>query len=69
VVVKCHVPNVVGQKLAKAKARLVSRHCRVGRITRVHSTLAKKGRVLSQSPKARKTLKKGARVNLRVGKG
>jgi eukaryotic-like serine/threonine-protein kinase len=69
VVVKCHVPNVVGQKLAKAKARIVSRHCRVGRITRAHSTLAKKGRVLSESPKAGKTLRKGARVNLRVGRG
>jgi beta-lactam-binding protein with PASTA domain len=59
---------VVGQKLAKAKTRIVSRHCRVGRITRVHSSLAKRRRVVSQNPKGGKTLKKGARVNLRVGK-
>jgi beta-lactam-binding protein with PASTA domain len=56
-------------KLAKAKARIVARHCRVGRVTRKHSSLRLKGRVLSQSPKAGKTLRRGARVNLKVGKG
>jgi beta-lactam-binding protein with PASTA domain len=60
---------VVGLKLAKAKARIRARHCRVGRITRKTSTLRKKGRVLSQSPKPGKVLNNGARVNLKVGKG
>jgi len=59
---------VVGQKLAKAKARIVSRHCRVGKVTRVHSSLRKRGRVVTQSPKGGKTLRRGAKVNLRVGK-
>jgi beta-lactam-binding protein with PASTA domain len=63
------VPNVVGLKLAKAKAKIRKRHCRVGKITRKTSSLAKKGRVLSQKPKAGKTLRAGARVNLKVGKG
>jgi len=60
---------VLHLKLAKAKARIVSRHCRVGRVTRKHSSHRLKGRVLSQSPKAGKTLNRGARVNLKVGKG
>jgi beta-lactam-binding protein with PASTA domain len=59
---------VVGLKLAKAKTRIVSRHCRVGKIVRVHSSLARRGRVIAQTPKARKILRRGARVNLRVGK-
>jgi beta-lactam-binding protein with PASTA domain len=55
-------------KLAKAKARIRARHCRVGRITRKHSSRRLVGRVLSQSPKAGKVLRAGARVNLKVGK-
>lgn len=66
---KCHVPNVVGQKLSAAKAKIRRRHCRVGKVTRRHSTPARKGRVLAQRPKAGRTLRNGARVNLTVGKG
>jgi len=60
---------VKGLKLAKAKRRIRARHCRVGRITRKFSSLQKKGRVLSQRPKAGKVLANNARVNLKVGKG
>jgi beta-lactam-binding protein with PASTA domain len=60
---------VVGLKLAKAKARIRARHCRVGTITRKPSTPAKKGRVLAQRPKAGKTLRRGAKVSLKVGRG
>jgi beta-lactam-binding protein with PASTA domain len=60
---------VVGLKLAKAKTRIRKRHCRVGKITRKTSSQAKRGRVLSQKPKAGRTLRAGARVNLKVGKG
>jgi beta-lactam-binding protein with PASTA domain len=60
---------VVGLKLAKAKTRIRARHCRVGKITKVTSSQAKKGRVVSQRPKAGKTLRKGAKVALKVGKG
>ena len=56
-------------KLAKAKAKIRARHCRVGQVTRKHSSQRLKGRVLSQSPKAGKVLRNGARVNLKVGKG
>jgi beta-lactam-binding protein with PASTA domain len=56
-------------KLAKAKARIRARHCRVGRVTKKFSSLRKRGRVLSQSPKAGRVLPRGAKVNLKVGKG
>jgi beta-lactam-binding protein with PASTA domain len=63
------VPKVVGLKLVKAKKRIRARHCSVGKITRKTSSLAKKGRVLSQRPKPGKTLRRGAKVSLKVGKG
>jgi beta-lactam-binding protein with PASTA domain len=61
------VPNVVGQKLARAKAKIVSRHCRVGKITRVHATAKKKGRVLAQRPRGGANRPKGTRIALKVG--
>jgi beta-lactam-binding protein with PASTA domain len=64
------VPNVVGQKLAKARTKLRARHCRVGKITRRHSAAAKKGRVLGQSPKASaRKRSSGFSVKLTVGRG
>jgi len=64
------VPNVIGRKLAKARAKIRNRHCRVGKITRKHSTVAMKGRVISQSPKASaKKRANGFRVRLTLGKG
>jgi beta-lactam-binding protein with PASTA domain len=64
------VPNVVSQKLAKARARIRKRHCRVGHITRRHSSLRMKGRVTAQHPKAgSKKRRNGFRVDLTVGSG
>jgi beta-lactam-binding protein with PASTA domain len=67
--VKCVVPRVVGLTLPKAKTRIRHHHCSVGRVTRKFSTLKKKGRVLTQVPKAGRRLPRGARVRLVVGKG
>ena len=62
------VPNVLHLKLAKAKARIKKRHCRVGKITRKHSTTANRGRVIKQIPKASaKKRPNGFRVKLTVG--
>ena len=61
------MPNVVGQKLAKAKAKIVSRHCRVGKITRAHASAAKKGRVLAQRPRGVANRPKGTKIALKVG--
>jgi streptogramin lyase len=65
---KCVVPNVIGQKLAKAKAKIRKRHCRVGAITCRHSSPAMRGRVIRQAPKASgKRRPYGFRVRLTVG--
>jgi len=60
---------VVGQRLPAAKTRLIRAHCRVGKVTRKRSSVAKRGRVLSQTPKPGKTLRSGGRVALKIGKG
>ena len=63
------VPNVLHMKLAKAKARIRKRHCRVGKITRKHSSLRNRGRVVKQVPKgSSKKRANGFRVKLTVGK-
>ncbi len=66
---KCIVPKVVGLKLAKAKTKIKKAHCRVGKVTKKHSSKKKKGKVIKQSPKAHKHLKVNSKVNLTVGKG
>jgi outer membrane protein assembly factor BamB len=66
---KCHVPKVVGLKLAKAKTKIRSGDCSVGQISKKASSAAKRGRVLSQSPKPGKTLASRGKVKLTVGKG
>jgi uncharacterized delta-60 repeat protein len=65
----CKVPNVRGKKLAAAKASIKRARCAVGRVTRKPSNRVKKGRVISQSPKAAKTLPNGSKVKLVVSKG
>jgi hypothetical protein len=67
--VKCHVPRVIGLKLAKAKTRIRARHCRVGKLTRKFSSKRKKGRVIAQRPRRGKTLRRNSKINLTVGKG
>jgi beta-lactam-binding protein with PASTA domain len=63
------VPNVLHLKLAKARVRIRSRHCRVGTITKKHSSARNRGRVLKQSPKASsKKRANGYRVKLIVGR-
>jgi beta-lactam-binding protein with PASTA domain len=63
------VPNVLHLKLKKAKARIRRRHCRVGKITRKHSSLHNRGRVIKQVPKASARKRpNGFRVRLTVGK-
>jgi Tol biopolymer transport system component len=64
--VRCHVPRVVGLRLATARTRISRAHCRVGRIHRVHSKRV--GRVLHQSPRAGAVKPKGTKVNLTVGR-
>jgi uncharacterized repeat protein (TIGR01451 family) len=65
----CVVPNLVGQKLAAAKRKLTAAHCKLGKVKKAYSTRVGKGKVQSQSPKARKQLKNGAPVSVVVSRG
>jgi len=66
--VKCIVPKLKGKALAAAKRSIKSHHCSVGTIKKVKSSPKNKGKVVSQSPKPGKHLRKGSKVSLKVGK-
>ena len=65
----CRVPNVRGKKLAAARAAITKGNCSVGKVKRKASKKIKRGRVISQSPKAATTLPNLGKVNLVVSKG
>jgi hypothetical protein len=65
----CVVPKVVGKTLSAAKRKLGSARCRAGRVTRASSPRAKRGRVLSQRPRAGANLPNFGKVNLVIGRG
>jgi uncharacterized delta-60 repeat protein len=67
--VRCRVPNVRGKKLAVARSAIRKAQCRVGKVRRKASQKVKRGRVVSQSPKARATLPNLGKVNLVVSRG
>jgi hypothetical protein len=63
---RCVVPRLRGATVAKAKAALRRAACRAGAVRRVQGRGVKRGRVLSQSRRAGRSLPAGARVDLRV---
>jgi chitinase len=65
----CKVPKVVGRGLAKAKALVVLRHCRVGRVTRGYSRVWRAGIVVAQGRRAGRVIAAGTRVALVVSRG
>jgi len=65
---KCKVPNVKGKTVAKARAALVAKKCKLGAVKRVFSKV-KKGRVVSQTKKPGTTLPRNAAVGVKVSKG
>jgi hypothetical protein len=65
----CVVPKVKGKTLRVAKRRLKSHDCRVGKVRHAFSSKMKRGRVISQKPKARRVLAYGARVKLTLSRG
>jgi hypothetical protein len=64
----CIVPKLKGKTVAAAKRAIKKAHCSVGKITKVASSPKNRGKVVSQSPKPGKHLKKGSKVALKVGK-
>lgn len=65
---RCVVPKLAGSTLASAKRKVVNAHCKVGKITFAKSTKVKKGRVISQTPKPKKTLAPNSKVNFVVSR-
>ena len=65
----CLVPKLKGKTLKAAKRSIRSRNCTLGRVRHATSRRIKKGRVISQKPRAGKQLKHGAKVNLVVSRG
>jgi beta-lactam-binding protein with PASTA domain len=63
------VPKVKGKTLSAAKRALKAHACTTGKIKHAFSSKVKKGRVISQKPKAGKHLKHNAKVGLTVSRG
>jgi subtilase family serine protease len=64
----CVVPKLKGKTLVAAKSALSHAHCTAGKVTKKFSSV-KKGRVISQKPKAGTQLPGGSKVNLVLSKG
>ena len=66
---QCTVPNVVGKRLAAAKAALGQHHCGAGHVKYTYTRKVKKGRVASQTRRPGLKLPAGATVGLVVSRG
>jgi len=65
---KCHVPRVIGLRITSTRRRIRARHCRVGRIRRVHSRRIRRGRVVAQSRRPGRWVKRGTKIHLTFGR-
>jgi hypothetical protein len=68
-VARCRVPHVRGKRLGVARRSIKRARCAVGKITRRSSGTVKKGRVISQLPRAGRLLPLGGKVRLVVSTG
>jgi beta-lactam-binding protein with PASTA domain len=66
--VRCRVPNVIGEKVRRAKRKLVRAHCEVGRVIRRPSS-RRRGRVIAERPRPGRTKRVGSKVRLTVSAG
>ena len=65
----CAVQDVRRNTFLVARRTLARAHCRVGTVRRVYSNTVRRGRVISQRPKAYTVLPSGGRVNLVLSRG
>jgi hypothetical protein len=65
----CAVPKLMGKSLKAAKRMLALHACTLGKVKHAFSKKVKKGRVISQKPKAGKDLDRGAKVQVVISKG
>jgi Tol biopolymer transport system component len=66
---RCIVPKVKGKTLAAARRAIKHAHCKAGKVSKAFSKKVRRGRVLSQKPRAGKRLPQGSKVSLVVSKG
>jgi hypothetical protein len=62
----CRVPRLRGKTVAAARKALRARNCRLGKVTRLRGRGVRRGRVLSHTPRAGRTVRADTRVRLRV---
>jgi len=67
--VRCVVPSLRGRTVQQARRVLVARKCRLGGVTLVYSSKAKRGRVVAQSRRSGRVLPGGTKVKLLVSRG
>lgn len=60
----CVVPRLTGKTLKAAKTRLRSVGCKLGKVKEVGGATTQSGKVATQSPKPRKVLAPGSKVNV-----
>ena len=65
----CLVPRLRDKTLRAARRALSSRHCTLGRVRHAYSRTIRRGRVVSQSPRAGAHRTRGARVRVVVSRG
>jgi uncharacterized delta-60 repeat protein len=65
----CVVPNVRGRTVRSARTRLTRANCQFGKVGLTYSRKVKKGRVISQQPRAGARLSELQKVNLVVSRG
>ncbi|MGN6814720.1 MAG: PASTA domain-containing protein [Solirubrobacterales bacterium] len=63
----CVVPKLNGKKLKAAKKKLRKASCKLGKVKLRGDATAKTGKVVKQSPKPRKQLAPGSKVNVTLG--
>jgi hypothetical protein len=66
---RCKVPRLVGESLAKAKALIKKRRCRVGKVTHAYSRVRKRGVVVAQSRRPGRIVPAGSKIRLVVSRG
>lgn len=68
-VLRCVVPNVKRKTVAQARRLLVSKRCRLGRVTRAYSARVRTGRIIRQSRRPGVRLARGTKVKVVVSRG
>jgi secreted trypsin-like serine protease len=66
---RCAVPKLRGKTLAGARIALTRAKCRLGAVTRAHSTQVRRGRVIRQAPRAGVRRLRGTRVSIVLSRG